>query len=141
MGRPTKYSKELVSNICVKIANGKSLREICKEKTMPALSSIFLWLSEYTEFSDQYARAKEEQSELFADEIVEIADNEPDPQRARVKIDARKWVASKLKPKKYGDKIENVISNKDGETFKTSNMSDKELNAKLAELTALNKKK
>ena len=105
MGRPTKYSKELVANICIKIANGKSLREICRATDMPALSSIFLWLTEYTAFSEQYARAKEEQSELFADEIVEIADNEPDPQRARVKIDARKWVASKLKPKKYGDKI------------------------------------
>ncbi len=53
----------------------------------------------------QYARAREEQADFYADEIVTIADTEPDAATARVRVDARKWVASKLKPKRYGDKL------------------------------------
>jgi hypothetical protein len=47
----------------------------------------------------QYARAREEQAETLVGEIIEIADLEPDTNRARVRIDARKWYASKVLPK------------------------------------------
>ena len=57
------------------------------------------------EFSEQYARAREVQADVLADEVIEIADTEPDPNRARVMIDARKWLAGKLRPKKYGDHL------------------------------------
>ncbi len=53
-----------------------------------------------------YASAREHQAEHFVDEIVTIADTEENPTRARVRIDARKWAAVKLAPKKYGDKAE-----------------------------------
>lgn len=53
-----------------------------------------------------YAQAQQAKIELYADETVEIADNEPDPQRARVMVDARKWIASKIRPEKYGDRID-----------------------------------
>ena len=66
------------------------------------------------EFAEQYARAREVQAETLADEIVSIADEDGDPQRQRLRVDARKWVASKLKPKRYGDKVTNEHTGADG---------------------------
>jgi SpoVK/Ycf46/Vps4 family AAA+-type ATPase len=105
MGRPSKFSQEIVEAVCERIANGESLRAICMDASMPAMSSVFKWLSEDEAFSDQYARAREAQADTHFDEIVHIADTEEDPQRARVRIDARKWTAGKQRPKKYGDKL------------------------------------
>lgn len=106
-GRPTDYSPELTAKICEKLATGDSLRKICAEEGMPSLASIFLWLGKYPEFSEQYTRAREAQAETHADRIVEIADDkEITPDHKRIMVDARKWVASKLKPKRYGDKID-----------------------------------
>jgi hypothetical protein len=99
------YSKEVASRICEHIARGRSLRSFCEQKDTPAIGSVYRWLAENEAFRDQYARAREDQADSYADEIIDIADSEPDPNKARVRIDARKWVASKLKPKKYGDKL------------------------------------
>lgn len=108
-GRPTDYTEELADLICERIALGESLRSICEDEDIPAMSTVFKWLNEHTQFSEQYARAREEQAEAFADEIVTIADDAaPDGaciSKAKLQIEARKWTASKLKPKKYGDKI------------------------------------
>jgi hypothetical protein len=54
----------------------------------------------------KYLRAQHSRSELMVDEIIIIADTEPDPNRARVRTDVRKWVASKLQPSKFGDRID-----------------------------------
>lgn len=124
IGRPTSYNQEIASEIIERIVLGESLRSIVKDEHMPVISTVFRWMSHNDEFSKQYARAKEEQAEAFADEIVAISDEEhitvKDHEggltevtfdsvaiaRNRLRIDARKWVASKLKPKKYGDKLE-----------------------------------
>ncbi|WP_025899059.1 hypothetical protein [Sneathiella glossodoripedis] len=103
----TKYSERLAEKICDEIAEGKSLRQICRKKDMPGLTTIRRWLRDKEEFRLQYTRAREDQADYYADEIIEIADDEN--KRAddkRLMIDARKWAASKLKPKKYGDKLE-----------------------------------
>jgi hypothetical protein len=63
------------------------------------------WLGENAHFRERYARARECQAEVFADSITLIADGEGDPNDKRVRIDARKWIASKLLPKKYGDRV------------------------------------
>jgi hypothetical protein len=90
---------------------------------MPNRAAVFRWLSKDEDFRNQYAHAREEQAEALADDIIAIADQydtakdalEPDLiQRAKLRIDSRKWVASKLKPKKYGDKIQTEVSGKDG---------------------------
>ena len=82
-----------------------------------------VWLSEDKDFSDNYVRAKELQADIFADEIIEIADessgdldyiddfgnrveNKEFTNRSKIRIDARKWAAGKQRPKKYGDKLE-----------------------------------
>ncbi len=101
-GRPSTYSNKLTDKICTRLAVGESLRSICKDAKIPAMSTVMLWLQEHDDFSEQYARAREIQAESHADEIIYIADHEEDINRAKVKIDARKWTASKLKPKKYG---------------------------------------
>jgi hypothetical protein len=107
VGRPSIYSAELTARICERLAIGESLRSICRDAEMPDLSTIFVWLAKNPDFSEQYTRAREAQAESHADQLIEIADNpDIDAHHKRIMVDARKWVASKLKPKRYGDKAE-----------------------------------
>ena len=121
MGRPSNYSQEIVSAICERLANGESLRKICADDDMPAISAVFQWLSLHKEFAEQYARAREVQADTLFDEILEIADNGQNDTytdengnirtdqdviaRSRLRVDSRKWMAGKLRPKVYGDKL------------------------------------
>lgn len=105
-GRPTKFTQALADTICERIMNGESLRSIVSDAAMPNRSSVHKWLAENKAFSDQYVRAKDNQADTLADELIYIADNAEDIQKARLQVDTRKWVASKLKPKKYGDKLD-----------------------------------
>ena len=102
------FSQNLFDNICEQISNGDSLRNICKAKAMPHAGTVCRWLAEDEtgKLREQYARAREAQAELVADEVITIADTEEDPAKARVRIDARKWYAGKMRPKVYGDKID-----------------------------------
>lgn len=102
-GRPTDYTEELVGIILDRIASGESLNKIIKDKDMPANSTVYKWLSIYPEFSEKYARARENQQEAMADEILLICDEEEDVNRARLKVDTRKWLMARLAPKKYSD--------------------------------------
>jgi len=117
-GRPSKYSDEMAEKICEKIANGRSLRSICAEDGMPTTSTVCKWLIENKEFSEQYARARDKQADYFAEEIIEIADSAEAESaavaKAKLQIDARKWAASKIAPKKYGDKQEIDVKSSDG---------------------------
>lgn len=121
MGRPSVYTQEIADSICERIADGESLRNICLGDEMPCRSSVFKWLNENKSFSDQYARAREAQADHMADEILAIADetdrdtidteggeraNNEWIARSRLRVDARKWLASKMAPKKYGDKLD-----------------------------------
>ena len=102
------FSQELFDAICDRIANGESLRSICKDADMPNAGSVCRWMAQDESglLGEQYARARQAQAEVIADEVVDIADSEEDPAKARVRIDARKWYAGKMKPKVYGDKID-----------------------------------
>lgn len=103
-GPRTKRSHALAGIICSRIANGESLRSICRDPEMPDFTFVWKWRGLSASFNKQYLRAGELRTEKFADEIVEISDTEPDPAKARNRIEARKWVVSKLLPKVYGDK-------------------------------------
>jgi len=109
-GRPTDYTPELGDEICGELAEGKSLKRITEREEMPSRAVIYRWLRTYPEFLDNYARAKDDSSEALADDIEDIAEGvlakRYEPNAARVAIDAKKWVAAKLKPKKYGDKVD-----------------------------------
>lgn len=106
MARPSKFTPVLAERICAQLAQGLSLRKICEAADMPSADRVRVWLLKDAEFQAQYARARELQAEHYAEEIVEIADTEEDAAKARNRIDARKWTAVKLLPKKYGDKVE-----------------------------------
>ena len=117
-----KFTQALFNGICERIADGKSLRAICADKDMPSKTAVMNWLGddESGDFVDQYARAREAQADLLFDEILEIADDSgldvsvddkgkytvdgENIQRARLRVDARKWMAGKMQPKKYGEK-------------------------------------
>ena len=78
MGRPSIYNAELAASILIRISNGESLRSIVKDEGMPTQSSVYLWLLQKPGFSEQYTRAREEQADTLADEILAIADETPD---------------------------------------------------------------
>ena len=117
------FDQKVADMICIGLSEGMSLRQILKADTtgvLPAQSTVYDWLLRYPDFAEQYARAREEQADTNADEILEIADERPPEfkdDKGRVyldqtfiqwqknRIDARKWTAMKLKPKKYGDKL------------------------------------
>jgi hypothetical protein len=105
VGRPSKYSEELASEICRLLSEGESLRQICERQDMPARSTVNKWLAQKREFADQYALARERQADFYADEMVHLADTAEDVNKARLQIDTRKWVAAKLLPKKYNDRL------------------------------------
>ena len=107
MGRPSDYSAEIADLICERLSEGESLRAICLDGGMPNKATVFRWLATHQEFRDQYACAREAMADVLADEIVYIADGKhggEDVSRDKLSVDARKWAASKLKPKVYGDK-------------------------------------
>ena len=104
------------------MADGLALRKICEMPGMPSRRSIFYWLKENEEFSREYEIARLMQVEYWAHEIVDIADDaegdcvldergqrvvdHENISRARLRVDTRKWLMSKLLPKRYGDRIE-----------------------------------
>lgn len=132
MGRPSEYSQETADFICSEIADGKSLRTIALNENCPVTATIFAWLRKYPEFLTQYTCAKDEQAESLVEEILDIADNNTRDvrvinrngveveivdndvvNRSKLRIETRKWLASKLKPKKYSDHIDLTTNGKD----------------------------
>jgi len=104
-GRPTKFTQELADTICERIANGETLRAICREiGFLP--STVIMWTIQNKTFFEQYTQARLKQADAYADMILDEAFNSHDAQIGRLRVDALKWVASKLAPKRYGDKVE-----------------------------------
>lgn len=125
LGRPCSYTEEIAEKILGRIMEGEGLVTICQADDMPGKSTVYRWLAApgNDDFRDRYARAREVQADVLADEILRIADTpqigrktkidadgdeevtEGDMiEHRRLQVDARKWYASKLAPKKYGDK-------------------------------------
>lgn len=120
MGRSSEYKAEVAETICERLMEGESLRKICSDPDMPDRNTVFRWLSANEDFHRQYARAREIQADTLFEETLEISDDDSldigfddegkpfikgeNIQRARLRVDTRKWMAGKLKPKVYGDK-------------------------------------
>lgn len=132
--RPTKrqgkyvtiFTPALFTTICDRIAGGESLRQVCSDPEMPSKSTVMRWLRDKPELRDQYAIARDDLLDHWAEDLIEIADdgtldtmpgtdkhgnevmvaNHANVQRDRLRIDARKWLMSRLGPKKYGDHVE-----------------------------------
>jgi hypothetical protein len=126
-----KYSDKIANAICERLMAGESLRSITADKTMPSETTAYAWLARYPEFAEKYTRARARQADYWAEEILDIADdasndwmrregkhkgghdenpgwvaNGENLGRSRLRVEARKWLMSKLAPKKYGDKVE-----------------------------------
>lgn len=132
MGRPTLYSDEMAATICSRLSSGESLRSICRSEGMPHVSTVMGWVFRNSEFFIQYRAAREMQAEVLADELLEIADdgsndwmerhgNSPGYringealQRSSLRINTRQWIASRLLPKRWGDKQQVTHQNPDG---------------------------
>lgn len=144
LGRPTTFNQKTADLICIGLSEGMSLRQILKADTtgvLPAQSTIYEWLLRHPSFAEQYARAREEQADTNADEILEIADEMP-PEYTdkdgrtsldqtyiawqKNRIEARKWTAAKLRPKKYGDRMA-VEGVEGGAAIKTEETSSSRL--------------
>lgn len=108
MGRPSDFTPEIANEICERLSKGESLRMICEEDAMPSRQSVQRWLAANKAFRVQYAHAREQQAEWYAERIVDDAMTATDAALGRLRMDALKWAASKLAPKKYGDKIAHV---------------------------------
>ncbi|ELY3709794.1 DNA packaging protein [Cronobacter sakazakii] len=149
-GRPSDYTEELAEIICLRLAEGESLRSVCRDEGMPSKQTVLRWLARNESFRAQYVRAKEEGAEAIAEELFDIADdgsndwmekldkdgeaigyqlNGEHVQRSKLRIDTRKWYLSKILPKKYGDRIQH------DQSITFNNLSDEELDKKLQELT------
>jgi len=118
-GRPSDYTKEIGDAICEHIGNGESLRKFCEMEGNPTKPTVLRWLRQNEDFQTHYARARQNAMEVMAEEIVDISDETNQiiksgaekkssayAQAQRLRVDTRKWVMSKLLPKKYGDKID-----------------------------------
>lgn len=124
MGRPSIYSEAIAKEVLDGIAEGKSLVEVCKADAMPSVRTIMQWAADNAEFSQQYACAREAQAEYMDDLVVETAKAaREDPQAARVQIDAYKWRAAKLAPKKYGDSTMLRHADADGEKLEMDDVA------------------
>ena len=124
-GRPSDYTTHIADTICNRLSGGESLRSICSKDGMPSQQTVYTWLFKDPAFLEKYTRAREEQADTLADEIMAIADETPEFNPVydkegnvvdikidsgyvayqKQRIEARKWTAMKLKPKKYGDKV------------------------------------
>jgi len=146
-GRPSDFTQEMADLICERIADGDSLRSICDDENMPNKATVFRWLAASKEFSDQYAHARDAQADSLFDDILSIADTPMIGEKRKVKddggveistgdmiehrrlqVDARKWMAGKLKPKKYGDKLDLNVAGR------IETMPEEQLDARIAEL-------
>jgi hypothetical protein len=122
------YSEETAILLCDLLSQGNSLRSICREypNIMPEKSSVFDWIIKYPEFKKRYDLAKEESARALAEDLLEIADmssgeivggkdsgDNARVQARKLQVDTRKWIMSKLMPKKYGDKLDMTTNGKD----------------------------
>jgi hypothetical protein len=144
-GRPYLYSEKITDAICERLAKGDSLADICREVAMPTATSVYHWLNIHPGFSEKYARARVVQADVLFDQIIKIADTpvigiktitkptgtettEGDMiEHRRLQVDARKWVASKLAPKKYGEKVTQEIIGDANNPIAVKDVSPREL--------------
>lgn len=133
--KPFEWSEDIEEEILERIASGEPLTHICKEGSnnglaFPRLTTIYDHAEKNVLFAKRYARAREDAADTLAAEIIELAEEAKDKDSAaavRVKLDARKWVAAKLKPKTYGDRQQVDLN----ANVSYVEMSDDQLNNKL----------
>lgn len=143
VGRPTLYTDELAERICSDLRSGKTLLEVSESEDMPELATIYVWINqeeappETSKFPELYARARRVWIDREADNILQIADDARNDwmdrqigedtirvvdhehvQRSKLRIDARKWLLSKLRPDQFGDRLAHQMLDEQGKPAK-----------------------
>lgn len=141
---PTSYSRngrfpirsaKLASNVCLAISEGISLNRFCRHSNL-SRGFIENWLRSDSAFQSQYARAREIMANRYADDIVDLSDSAT-PGNAhvvRLQVDTRRWVASKLLPKVYGDRLPDLNVNTTTNVVVLSEEKTRELQERLKRL-------
>jgi len=106
------FDQAIADQVCERIANGDSMGQACKALKLN-ITTPYDWFAKSTQLADRYARALAMRADRKAERIDELAEaciaGDVEPNAARVAIDAHKWTASKLAPKKYGDRMQSDI--------------------------------
>lgn len=152
-GRPTVITSEHIAEICLRVADGETIRQIARDEHMPHSATLYRELGRGGEFCDQYVIAKNAQLTRWEDELIEIADDGSNDwverevdngritvvadtdhmNRSRLRVDTRKWVMSKRAPKKYGDRAI-VQGDEDADPVKMAHTLSDESAALLSEV-------
>ncbi len=148
-GRPSDFTPELAVKICLLLEQGQTLTAICRDPGMPDRTTVLRWKRENTDFHHRYSRARHDQMDCFGDQNIDIADDgttdfitkkgrngveyeavdQEHIQRSRLRVDARRFLMSKIAPHVYGDHIEHSHS---GEVTVQHELSDKERMRRMA---------
>lgn len=139
-----KNKEDIWNRILSEMITGRSLRSILRDEGMPTRDTVYRWIIEDKKKSDQYARAADMRADEIFDEMMDISDSTDEDvitldngnesvnhnviNRDKLKIDTRKWILSKMNPKKYGEKVD--FSSGDGS-----------MSPKLTIITTLSEKK
>jgi hypothetical protein len=124
-----KERQKVFDEICYKMEiENLSLNSILKIEGMPAVSTFYAWILSDEKKQKKYACACEVRADNLFEELLTISDatdkdviidmdgnkvtNHNVIQRDRLRVDSRKWILSKMMPKKYGDKLDMTIDTK-----------------------------
>jgi len=142
VGKPETYTKEIGENLCSMIAKGRSVKSICDMEGMPSLDTFYSWNRKHKEFADNYTQATVDRTEYQLEQLNEMGDisieeaKNVNPKSSnavvsayKLKADNMKWVMARMKPKKYGDKIDHTTGGEKLQfqvvSFRDDNTSDK----------------
>lgn len=111
----TKYSDELFHEILRRISCGETLTDICDDEDMPAEGTFYSWIQGDMAKNELYARAQYERTFVHAEQLIAIADNcsIEEVNKARLRIDTRKWSMAKANPKRFAERTINELEVKD----------------------------
>jgi hypothetical protein len=107
-GRPTKFTANLATEICERIALGESLRKICRDRHMPDLTTVIRWTYTNESFCNQYVHARERQADLYFDSLLDLAESatEKDAHVVRLRVDTLKWILARMRPNAYSERLQ-----------------------------------
>jgi hypothetical protein len=127
MGRPTTYTSELADWVCKMIAtHACGLRKLERMfDDFPHPSTIYAWLYDHPEFSEQYFTARKAQAAVLADSMLDLdeeiktyEDKDGNERidagilgRAKLAYEIRKWHAAKMAPRMFGERANQEESN------------------------------
>ena len=109
-----------MDEILRRISHGETLTHACASNPdFPAPSTVVDWVHQNrANVAERYARARDRQIEAWSDQILDKADaalkNPETAHAARLAVDARKFLLSKLKPEVYGDRVEARVTGANG---------------------------